>query len=233
MTRNQIAYWEFRENERSNRAREAETARSNRANEFETNRANIARETETNRNNVAVLNETSRANKAREVETNRNNLITEAIAQGRLDEDVRHNKVVESETERNNRMNNAIGWRQADASMLSAQGAALRGQAAMLGAAETARSNRVRENQNLYSILSQGALNSANADLAYSRVGVDQQNADTNRGRLKKDIVDSALDEIDANFQRKRSISNDFFNQFTGGLTSGFKIFQGLGGLIK
>lgn len=66
MTRNQVAYREILETERSNKAREAETSRSNLASEGETHRSNVAREFETNRSNVARESETNRANVAYE-----------------------------------------------------------------------------------------------------------------------------------------------------------------------
>lgn len=66
MTRNQIAYRELLETERSNKAREAETGRSNLANERENRRSNIAREAETSRSNIARESETNRTNVANE-----------------------------------------------------------------------------------------------------------------------------------------------------------------------
>lgn len=62
MTANQIAYWNLKETERSNRVREGETERSNKARESETFRSNLAKETETNRSNRARENETVRSN---------------------------------------------------------------------------------------------------------------------------------------------------------------------------
>lgn len=86
MTRNQIAYQNYAESVRANKAREGETNRSNLANEAETKRSNLARETETNRSNIAREQETARANRATEtirsyeaVEKNRSNLANEAI----------------------------------------------------------------------------------------------------------------------------------------------------------
>lgn len=63
MTSNQIAYQTLKENERSNKAREDETARSNRAKEDETKRSNLATEAETSRHNQTVEKETERYNK--------------------------------------------------------------------------------------------------------------------------------------------------------------------------
>lgn len=75
MTTNQIAYWNLREQERSNRARERETARTNKANErikSEINSINL----QLGQGNLA---ETNRANLARELELNRTNLSNEEI----------------------------------------------------------------------------------------------------------------------------------------------------------
>lgn len=91
MTQNQIAYWNYvesaranrakeRENFRSNRAREVETVRSNRASEKELNRSNQARELENVRSNTARERETRRSNLAHEVELGRHNAYTEQIA---------------------------------------------------------------------------------------------------------------------------------------------------------
>lgn len=105
MTRNQLAYWELRENKRAHRSQEAETKRANLAREAETHRNNLAVEQETNRANLArerqnainsdrqntqffaSLAETKRANQEREKisyaqlkETNRSNLANEQIA---------------------------------------------------------------------------------------------------------------------------------------------------------
>lgn len=52
MTSNQIAYWNFRENERANQAREREAERSNKARELETILANRNREAENIRHNL-------------------------------------------------------------------------------------------------------------------------------------------------------------------------------------
>ena len=79
MTQNQIAYQAHLENQRANKAREAETHRSNIANETETRRSNLARETETYRSNVARETETNRSNLAKETETNRSNLANEML----------------------------------------------------------------------------------------------------------------------------------------------------------
>lgn len=54
MTTNQVGYWNMKENERANQARELETNRSNLAKEAETVRSNKARELETERANKAA-----------------------------------------------------------------------------------------------------------------------------------------------------------------------------------
>lgn len=69
MTHNQILYWQNRETNRSNLAREAETSRSNLAREKETERSNRARENETRRSNLAREKETERSNRANEMLT--------------------------------------------------------------------------------------------------------------------------------------------------------------------
>lgn len=85
-TVNAINYLKFKEDQRSNLAKEAETNRANLANESlgrdtltETKRSNLAKEFETNRSNLAKEGETHRANVAKEIETNRHNTATETI----------------------------------------------------------------------------------------------------------------------------------------------------------
>lgn len=65
MTTNQIAFWNLKETERSNKAKEDEAHRSNIAKETETVRSNQAREQETNRSNLASERITSSNNKWR------------------------------------------------------------------------------------------------------------------------------------------------------------------------
>lgn len=86
MTRNQIAYQNYTESVRANKAREGETNRSNLANERETQRSNLAREAENYRSNTTRERETERSNKANEgiksyeaLERNRSNLAQEQI----------------------------------------------------------------------------------------------------------------------------------------------------------
>lgn len=81
MTRNQVAYREILEMERSNKAREAETNRSNLVDEGETRRSNIARETENKRSNVA-----------RESETNRTNVANESLRDAELQQRKKYEK---------------------------------------------------------------------------------------------------------------------------------------------
>lgn len=85
-TVNAINYLRFKEDQRSNLAKEAETNRANLANESlgrdtltETKRSNLVKEFETNRSNLAKEGETHRANIAKETETNRHNTATELI----------------------------------------------------------------------------------------------------------------------------------------------------------
>nr|AVX53396.1 putative ORF1 [Marmot picobirnavirus] len=88
MTRNQLTFFQNRETERANRAKErlsaqqnVETNRANLAKEsltreqnIETARSNLAKEFETNRSNVAKEKETNRANVAKETELHRHNV---------------------------------------------------------------------------------------------------------------------------------------------------------------
>lgn len=74
MTANQIAYWNLKETERANRAKEFENQRSNIARETETNRSNRAQEAETHRSNTTREAETERSNRTKEVETHRTNV---------------------------------------------------------------------------------------------------------------------------------------------------------------
>lgn len=97
MTQNQIAYWNYKETQRSNQAREREAGRSNRATEMETRRSNLAREKEANRSNLARESETVRSNVARERETRRSNLAAEV-------ELGRHNAATEEYQRNSNRI---------------------------------------------------------------------------------------------------------------------------------
>lgn len=117
MTSNQIAYWNYAETARSNKAKERETGRTNRVNEAikwhtlgETTRHNVAGEKETLRHNAASealgsaqLQETNRSNLAREAETNRSNVASLA------------------EVARHNIANEAISGYQATSGRLQAQ----------------------------------------------------------------------------------------------------------------
>lgn len=100
MTQNQIAYWNYRELQRSNQARELENSRSNRARETETRRSNLATEKETARSNLARELETVRSNTARERETRRSNLAQEV-------EFGRHNAATEQAQRDANRISSA------------------------------------------------------------------------------------------------------------------------------
>lgn len=71
MTRNQLQYWQNRETERSNRAKEAETTRTNRVNEA-IKQAQIVTQ---NRINQQTLAETHRSNIAKEGLTAQSNAI--------------------------------------------------------------------------------------------------------------------------------------------------------------
>nr|AVX53442.1 putative ORF1 [Marmot picobirnavirus] len=85
MTKNQIDYQNYLENQRSHLASETETGRANRAREVETNRANLASEALKKEQNV----ETKRSNLARELETNRANLAHERLTAERNANDLR------------------------------------------------------------------------------------------------------------------------------------------------
>lgn len=98
-TKIQIDYWNMKESQRANRARETQQAselgesmRHNRESEAieygklgETKRSNLARELENNRSNLA-----------RERETNRSNLANENIKYSELGESMRHNQATEN-----------------------------------------------------------------------------------------------------------------------------------------
>lgn len=111
MTNNQIQFWNLKEQERSNRAREFENTRSNRAKEVEANRANRARELETNRSNVASerlrgseLEQRSQHELRQDLETQRSNLANEAIR----NRSNNNNLLANIEQGRSNRANESI-----------------------------------------------------------------------------------------------------------------------------
>lgn len=119
MTHNQIAYWNYIESQRSNRARELETARSNRAQE-----ALLSRQHD----------ETYRHNVASEKEGARHNLASETLSSRTLSETQRANREQESikwagqnlatnqyyEQQRMNTFNKSIAQQEADAKTLTA-----------------------------------------------------------------------------------------------------------------
>lgn len=118
MTKNQIAFQEYKERARANRAAEehnrnvlSEQVRSNYVREGETLRSNLARETETARSNLANEQETKRANQVRELETQRANLARELETNraNRATED--HNRAVLNETQRSNQAREAETYR--------------------------------------------------------------------------------------------------------------------------
>lgn len=82
MTQNQINFWNLKETERANRAREKEATRANKAKEGLSAREIATKETQ-NQINLSLgqgnLAETNRANIARELEQNRSNLSNEQI----------------------------------------------------------------------------------------------------------------------------------------------------------
>lgn len=92
MTANQIAYWNYVELKRANRAKERENTRSNKAREVETNRSNLANESISSRRQI----EDARHNKASENETNRHNLIDESIRSAGNYITDRHNRAEEN-----------------------------------------------------------------------------------------------------------------------------------------
>lgn len=122
MTHNQIAYWNYVESQRANKAKEFETARSNRAQEAllarqhdETYRHNVANEQETFRHNVAGEN----VSLANQRETLRHNLAGEALTSQVNSEIRRHNLAGEvltsqanREISRSNRAQESIKWAQ-------------------------------------------------------------------------------------------------------------------------
>lgn len=117
MTQTQVAYWNYKENQRHNFISEAEDKRSHLADETERAMHNRETERETHRHYLATETETTRANQANEYiktqqlnETVRSNLANEAVAQERNRETARSNfanealgRVRNIETERHNR----------------------------------------------------------------------------------------------------------------------------------
>lgn len=139
MTANQIAYWNYVENKRSNQARERLTGEAN----VETRRSNIARESETMRSNLA-----------REAETLRSNQANELIARTRAREEARANRAKEDissrtlgETVRSNKAKEQLTSQSTNVQRLNVmnQRMANRNQAAMI--AENKRHNLVAEKQ--------------------------------------------------------------------------------------
>lgn len=138
MTHNQIAYWNYVESQRANKAKEFETARSNRAQEAllaqqqgETYRHNLANERETYRHNVAGEN----VSLASQRETLRHNLAGEALTSQANSETQRSNRARESiqqagqnlatnqffEQQHMNAFNKAIAQQEANAKTLTAE----------------------------------------------------------------------------------------------------------------
>lgn len=126
MTKNQIEYWRYKEEQRSNLAKEKEQNRTNVANEEltrnrdanvyylgqlnaqENQRHNLAVEGETARSNLARESETLRSNLARESETARANRMGEQISLQNLEEKKRSNLASEAIA----RSNIALGYSQ-------------------------------------------------------------------------------------------------------------------------
>lgn len=106
MTANGIAWANFKETERSNKARESETSRHDLVSEVETERHNRNWELEMNRHNIAT--ETQALFDFREVK--RHNMATEATANRSLNESIRHNKANEGISWYNAKSNAALGW---------------------------------------------------------------------------------------------------------------------------
>lgn len=98
MTRNQIAYWDLKEKERSNLANEMETKRSNMAREGETARHNLATEGLTS-SQVSIQQQTAdeqrRSNLANENINVRKLIADNNIKLQQLDEMIRNNKAME------------------------------------------------------------------------------------------------------------------------------------------
>lgn len=126
MTHNQIAYWNYVESQRANKAKEFETARSNRAQEALLSRQHD----ETFRHNLANEGLQARQND----ETRRHNLIGEALTSQVNSETARANRAQESlkwaghnlatnqffEQQRMNTFNKSIAQQEADAKTLTA-----------------------------------------------------------------------------------------------------------------
>lgn len=104
MTRNQIEYWNLKEQQRSNQAREMWQMQTL----DETKRSNLAREVETARSNLANESETHRANLEREKETRRSNRANESINRERNTINREHYERMDTETERANRARESL-----------------------------------------------------------------------------------------------------------------------------
>lgn len=128
MTQTQVAYWNFKENQKHNRISEAEDMRSHLADETERALHNRETERETHRHYLATETETARADMANEyiktqqlTETIRSDMANEAINRGRNDETARSNRANEqiarqknAETALHNRKTEANETRRTD-----------------------------------------------------------------------------------------------------------------------
>lgn len=171
MTANQIAYWNMRENERSNRANEAETNRSNVTRERETERSNRAKEAENYRHNFATEGETERHNKR-----------TEAQTDTKLAEDGRHNRVLEywqgfSEQEKQ-RHNIKLEGLQSEGNQIQ-----------WFNAIAGDRHNKMEEDLKARDLAEREAANKRNAAIA-------QQNADTQEMKMRYEHNDRARELV-------------------------------------
>lgn len=153
MTRNQIEYWGYKEQQRSNLARERET-----------NRANLAAEAENYRSHLAIeglrgaeLEETKRANLSNEsreylkyLENMRHSLISEDQGQQTIDLNTR----AQQEKERSNRAQESISWS---------------------NLAEISRHNRSQESIQSYANVTQ-RMHNLNVEQETHRANVEQEN---------------------------------------------------------
>lgn len=109
MTQTQVAYWNYKENQKHNRISEAEDQRSHLADETERALHNRETERETHRHYLATETETARADQANELiktqqlqETIRSDYANESINRSRNDETARSNRANEKLTRQRN-----------------------------------------------------------------------------------------------------------------------------------
>lgn len=204
MTKNQIDYWRYREDQRHNQASEKEENRSNLAKEGENYRHNTSTEKETHRHNVATEGiDISKLN-----ETQRHNKETEALGKGNLqlgrdtlNESRRHNVATESEANRHNVATEGISIGNLNESIRHNMAAE------SLGYGNLSLGQDTLSETNRHNVVSEGISSSAteaNNTLAYARARL----SDTERNwkvvlnDQQTDINAATLDKIEAEISK-------------------------------